>query len=151
VASLIDKSLLHPTEQERAEPHLSMLETIREYGLEMLASCGEAQAAHQAHAAYYLALAEQAEPELSGPQQILWFERLEREHGNLRAALIWFLEQGSERQSSELALRFSGALQRFWAIRGYVSEGRQWLKRALDERCGGDQLRSRFRSPVVEC
>jgi len=114
-----------------------MLETIREYGLEMLASCGEAQAAHQAHAAYYLALAEQAEPELSGPQQILWFERLEREHGNLRAALIWFLEQGSERQSSELALRFSGALQRFWAIRGYVSEGRQWLKRALDESCGG--------------
>jgi predicted ATPase/serine/threonine protein kinase/DNA-binding CsgD family transcriptional regulator len=132
VASLLDKSLLHQTEQEGAEPHFAMLETIREYGLDALTSSGEMQATREAHASYYLALAEQAEPELSGPQQIIWFERLEREHDNLRTALSWFLEQGSDGQSSELALRFGGALSQFWFISGYVSEGRQWLERVLE-------------------
>jgi ATP/maltotriose-dependent transcriptional regulator MalT len=136
VASLIDKSLLHQTEPERAEPRFSMLETIREYGLEVLASWGEAQATHQAHAAYYLALAEQAEPELTGPQQLSWFERLEQEHDNLRAALSWLLGQVPDGQSKEFALRLGGALRQFWRIRGHVSEGRRWLERALDESRG---------------
>ena len=127
MASLLDKSLLQRTERDGGEPRFAMLETIREYGLEVLASGGEAQATRQAHAAYYLALAEQAEPELSGPQQLTWFEQLEREHDNLRAALSWFQEQSSDGQSSELALRLCGALWQFWLIRGYVSEGRQWL------------------------
>src|SRR5437764_9685139 len=134
--SLINKSLVQQTAQEGEQSRLVMLETIREYGLEVLASGGEAEAMHEAHATYYLALAEQAEPELSGPQQISWFERLEREHDNLRSALSWFLEQGSERQSRELALRLSGALSQFWGIRGYLSEGRHWLERALDESSG---------------
>jgi predicted ATPase len=63
VASLIDKSLLQQTEQEGEEANLLMLETIREYGLEALASSGEEEITRQAHAAYYLALAEKAEPE----------------------------------------------------------------------------------------
>jgi predicted ATPase/class 3 adenylate cyclase/DNA-binding CsgD family transcriptional regulator len=132
MASLLDKSLLQRAERDGAELRFAMLETIREYGLEMLASGGEAQATHEAHAAYYLALAEQAEPQLSGPQQLTWFERLEQEHDNLRAALSWLLEQGSDKQGSELALRLSGALSRFWFIRGYVSEGWHWLERALE-------------------
>jgi predicted ATPase/class 3 adenylate cyclase len=66
VASLIDKSLLQKVEQEGEELHLLMLETIREYGLECLAASGEMEAAQQAHAAYYLALAEEAK--LEGPQ-----------------------------------------------------------------------------------
>ncbi len=133
VVSLIDKSLLQQTEQEDGEPRLVMLETIREYGLDALTSIGEMQATWEAHASYYLALAEQAEPELSGPHQIIWFERLEREHDNLRAALSWFLEHGSDMQSGELDLRLSGALSQFWWIRGYVSEGQHWLERVLDE------------------
>ena len=132
VASIIEKSLLLQTGQEGAEPRFVMLETIREYGLEMLASGGEAQATRQAHAAYYLALAEQAESGLLGPQQITWFQQLEREHDNLRTALSWFLEQGSHEPSGELALRLSGALWRFWEIRGYAGEGRRWLERALE-------------------
>lgn len=146
VASLIDKSLLHQSEVEKAEPRLSMLETIREYGLEVLALCSEAQATHQAHAAYYLALAEQAEPELNGPQQLTWFERLEREHDNLRTALSWLLEQGADEQSKDLALRLSGALVRFWAIHGYVREGQRWLERALDENRG---MRSAARAKAL--
>jgi predicted ATPase/class 3 adenylate cyclase len=86
VASLIDKSLLQKVEQEDEEPRLLMLETIREYGLECLAASGEMEATRQAHADYYLALAEEAK--LEGPQQAVW---LEREHENLRAAMQWLL------------------------------------------------------------
>ncbi len=136
IASLIDKSLLHQTEQEGEEPRLTMLETIREYGWECLEALGEAEITQRAHAAYHLTLAEQAEPQLNGPQQLSWFERLEREHDNLRAALSWLLEQNSDGQSSELTLRLGGALSGFWYIRGYVSEGRHWLERTLEESRG---------------
>ncbi|MGZ3645403.1 MAG: LuxR C-terminal-related transcriptional regulator, partial [Ktedonobacteraceae bacterium] len=135
IASLLDKSLLKQTEQED-EPRLLMLETIREYGLEALASAGEAQATHEAHAAYYLALAEEAEPQLVGPQQTVWLNRLEQEHDNLRAALRWALERGKARHSMELALRLGGALLRFWLMRGHWSEGRTFLEYALAGREG---------------
>ncbi len=87
VASLIDKSLLRQVGQEGEEPHLVMLATIREYGLEVLTSSGEMASTRQAHAHYYLSLVEDAEVEIGGPQQAAWLDRLEREHDNLRAAL----------------------------------------------------------------
>jgi predicted ATPase len=90
VASLLDKSFLQQREQEAKdgfEPRFLMLETIREYGLEALAESQEMESALRAHTTYYLRLSEQAEPELGGPQQALWLERLEREHDNLRAAM----------------------------------------------------------------
>src|SRR5205807_5838116 len=93
VASLIDKSLLRQTEQEGEEPRLLMLETIREYGLEVLTTTGEMEITRLAHAAHYLSLAEEAELELGGPQQASRLEQLEREHDNLRAALQWMIEQ----------------------------------------------------------
>jgi len=62
--SLIDKSLVHQRTQEDQEPRLLLLETIREYGLEALAEKGELERTRQAHASYYLALAEKAEPAL---------------------------------------------------------------------------------------
>ena len=131
IASLIDKSLLQQIEQEGQEPYLVMLETIREYGMERLNANEETEAAQQAHAEYYLALAEKAEPELAGPQQAVWLERLEREYDNLRAVLQWTLERGELGHSIETALRLAGALRRFWEVRGYVSEGRTFLERAL--------------------
>jgi predicted ATPase len=130
VASLIDKSLLQHTEQEE-EPRLRLLETIREYGLEALAASGEMEATQRAHALYYLALAEEAESELEGPQQVRWLQRLEREHDNLRAALRWSLEQGEAGYSMEMALRLGGALGGFWRARGPFSEGRTFLERSL--------------------
>ncbi len=87
VISLLDKHLLQQREQEDEEPCLFMLETIREYGLEGLQVSGEMDAIRRAHASYYLALAEEAEPRLFGEEQIAEFDRLEREHENLRAAL----------------------------------------------------------------
>ncbi len=131
VASLLDKSLLLQVEQE-GEPRLQMLMTVREYALECLASSGEMEVARQAHAIYYLALAEEAGSEHGGSQQqAVWLERLEREHDNLRAAMRWFLEQGEARQSYELALQLGGALRRFWLEHGHWSEGQSFLRQAL--------------------
>jgi predicted ATPase/class 3 adenylate cyclase/DNA-binding CsgD family transcriptional regulator len=131
VASLIDKSLLLQIEREGEEPRLVMLETIREYGLEMLAASGEEEMTRQAHAAYYLTLAEKAEPELAGPQQAAWLHRLEREHDNLHAALQWSVAQGQATHDMTLALRLGVALRNFWVVRGPSSEGRNFLERAL--------------------
>ena len=82
VASLIDKNLLQQAEQDGKEPRLVLLETIREFGLECLTVNGEMEATQQAHANYYLALAEKAEPEFAVPRQAMWLERLDREHEN---------------------------------------------------------------------
>ncbi len=110
VASLIDKSLLQQSGLESEEPRFAMLETVREYGLEVLAASGEMETMRQAHATYYVALAEKAEPELHGPQQAIWLERLEREHDNLHTAMHWLQEQGKTAHSIEMALRLVGAL-----------------------------------------
>src|SRR5947209_860001 len=123
VASLIDKSLVQQTEQETGEPRLTMLETVREYGVECLLTSGEDTSIRHAHALYYLSLAEEAEPHFKGPQQILWWNGLERELDNVRTALTWFISQ----QEAGLALRFCGVLSWFWFIRGYWSEGQQWI------------------------
>jgi predicted ATPase/class 3 adenylate cyclase/DNA-binding CsgD family transcriptional regulator len=131
VTSLLDKSLLQQREQEGGEPRLLMLETIREYGLEALEASGELEVTLQAHATYYLRFAEEAEPELDGPQQAVWLERLEREHYNLRAALQWSLERGEAGSPLEIAIRLSAALRRFWIVHSHWSEGRNFLERAL--------------------
>ena len=134
VASLIDKSLLQQTEQEGDEPRLVMLETIREYGLECLSSSGELEQTQRTHAQYYLHLAEEGEAHLFGAEQVPWFDRLEREYDNLRAALGWSVERaagGQAEYSMETALRLAGALVRFWVARWYINEGSIWLERAL--------------------
>jgi predicted ATPase/DNA-binding CsgD family transcriptional regulator len=133
VTSLLDKSLLHQNEQEEEEPRLMLLETIREYGLEMLATSRETEATRQAHAQYYLLFAEEIRPKLFGAEQQQWYTRLEREHANLRTALQWLLE----RKEAALTLRLSDALWWFWLTHSHLSEGRQWLERALSESEGG--------------
>ncbi len=140
VASLLDKSLLQQIEQEDEEPGLMLLETLREYGLECLVTSGEMETTRQAHAQYYLAFVEQAEPAFWGPQQAVWFERLEREHDNLRAALNWLLERAEVREHIEMALRLGGALWWFWSRREYFSEGSTFLERALARSEGGATL-----------
>ncbi len=130
VASLIDKSLLQQTEQDGNEARFVMLEILREYGLECLEASGEMETARYAHALYYLALVEEAEPHLTCADQESWLQRLEREHDNLRAALSWFLEV----EEAELALRLSTALHRFWLVRNHFAEGRRWLERALAQK-----------------
>jgi predicted ATPase/DNA-binding CsgD family transcriptional regulator len=135
VASLMDKSLVQQTEQEGNEPQLVMLEIIREYGLDCLQAHGEWEAAREAHAAYYLHLAEEAHRHLFGVEAARWFERVEQAYANLRAALEWALEDEDEETGSvrriEIAVQLVSVLWRFWNIRGYMSEGRAFLERVL--------------------
>ncbi len=127
VASLLDQSLLRQSAVGEEGARFGMLETIRAYAWERLEFSGEEDDARRRHAAYFLALAEVAEPELAGPEQETWLERLESEHDNLRRALVTLqtFADGSE------ALRLAAALWRFWWRRGYLSEGRLWLEPAL--------------------
>ena len=108
-------------------PRVTMLETIREYGAERLDEHSEAAPIGQRHAAYYLTLAEEAAAALAGPAAAGWLARLDAEHDNLRAALRWALD----RVDRGTALRLAGALWRFWAQRGHLSEGRRWFTEAF--------------------
>jgi predicted ATPase/Tfp pilus assembly protein PilF/transcriptional regulator with XRE-family HTH domain len=126
LGSLIDTSLLRQTGDE--ESWYVMLETIRMQALAHLRREGEEEQMRDTHLAYFLRLAEEAEPGMAGPAQAEWLDRLEREHGNLGTALAWSLRSGR----GEIALRLATALWRFWDVRGYWREGRQWLSRALD-------------------
>src|SRR5262249_1902973 len=85
LGSRVDKSLLQVRELG-GEPRFALLDTIREYALEQAAASGDLEALRREHAAYYMRLAEAAEPALAGPEQRRWCERLERDHDNLRSA-----------------------------------------------------------------
>jgi predicted ATPase/DNA-binding CsgD family transcriptional regulator len=128
LSSLVDNSLVHP-DGER----FGMLETIREYALEKLTESGDENDLRRVHAAHYVACAEAAEPELTGPRQAEYLKQLESDHDNLRAALRFSLEAGSD----ETALRLASALWNFWLARGYLGEGRRWLEGALTAQGAG--------------
>jgi predicted ATPase/class 3 adenylate cyclase len=125
--SLVEKSLLRQRTDLDGEPRYWLLETIREYGLDRLADSGERDDAHERLAQYYLELAEHAKPELTGDQQLVWLNRIHAELDNLRVASRWFAECGS----ADEALRLATAAWRALWLRGYLSEGRQWLTSAL--------------------
>jgi tetratricopeptide (TPR) repeat protein len=131
VQSLLDKSLLQQREGVDGEPRFWMLETIQEYATEKLEESGEAEAVRNAHLSYFTALVEGASAHLIGAKQQEWLERLEEEHDNARAALGWSVygRAGSEGSSKalEMGLRLAAALARFWQVRGYLTEGREWL------------------------
>jgi predicted ATPase/class 3 adenylate cyclase/DNA-binding CsgD family transcriptional regulator len=128
--SLIDKSLLQQIAGSDGEPRFVMLETIREYALERLTADADAQTYNARHAAFYLAFAQRAEPELVGPQQLVWFERLETEHDNFRAALRWAISN----HQLDLAAQLAIALVRFWIRRGHLGEGQRWCELLLAHR-----------------
>ena len=144
LASLVDSSLLVSRSQssvcqeEDEEPRFAMLETIREYALERLASSGEVEEVQRQHAKYYLTLAEAAQPQASKPwDEVDWwskFTRLEREHDNLRAALGWAVQD----REVETGARLAFALWWYWLEHSYLSDGRRWMEAllALDEAGG---------------
>lgn len=133
-ASLIDKSLLLRELCPDATSRLTMLETVREYAQECLRKRGESEVVKQHHARYYTVFAEQAAMELRRGFQQDWLDRLEMEHNNIRAALAWTEQKEGE---LEIALRLGGSLWRFWFVRGYLKEGRDYLERLL-ARCDTD-------------
>jgi tetratricopeptide (TPR) repeat protein len=113
-----------------------MLETIREYALEQLERSGEAEAVRARHAAHFLALAERADPEMRGPQQKAWLDRLALEHNNLRAALTW---SQNTPDGGALSVRLSASLGWLWFFQGNFAEALVWLEGTL-EQCTGVSL-----------
>ena len=122
---LHERSLLQ-SENAGKKMRYSLLETVREYA----AQCGDAverAESSQRHAAYFLALAEQANDGLRGRDAAQWHTRLGQEHDNLRGALQWSLEKGNPQD----ALRIAASIWRFWVTRGHLAEGFDWLERAI--------------------
>jgi non-specific serine/threonine protein kinase len=127
LAHLVDKSLVNVTEQAH-ESRYRMLETIREYALEKLVEAQEVKDMRDRHLTFFCALAEEAEPHWLSTDQVLWYDRLEREMDNLRAAFEWVLE----RKNSEAGLRLVAALPRLWLARSHYTEGWERSVRVLE-------------------
>jgi tetratricopeptide (TPR) repeat protein len=131
LAVLVDHSLMHRSDEP---PHAGgderfwMLEVVREYASERLAASGAAEELALRHAGYFLALAEQANAGLAGPEQPVWRAQLEAEISNLRAAMSWAIPENDPR----LGLRLASQLgQRFWNLSGHYREDARWLELAL--------------------
>src|SRR5262249_17710130 len=143
LGALVDHSLLYQEERagDLGEPRFRMLETVREYALERLDASGEAAAVDRAHAAHYLALAEQA-----APADLVWagrprdpaVGRFEGEAGNLQAALRWLERRGPVEDGLRLATVLSG----WWEVRGDLGEGRRWLAVFLAHAAGATPARA---------
>jgi predicted ATPase/class 3 adenylate cyclase len=127
LSSLVDKSLIRRTEPPGRPARFSMLETIREFGLEQLEASGDLELVLRRHAEHFLGLAMEVEPHLTAEDQGVWLDRCEQEHANLRAALRWAIDRGQ----ADPAQAAAGALWRFWQQRGHLAEGRRWLEETL--------------------
>lgn len=134
LAKLVDKSLV-VADERLGEMRYRLLETLRQYGLEHLATSQQLDRIRQQHAAYFLQLTEASLWQLRGPCQAEWLTRMDHEYDNLRAALRWYVD----RMDVEAALRFGASLAGYWHLRGHLTEGRQQL----------DQLLSLSQDPVI--
>jgi predicted ATPase/class 3 adenylate cyclase len=124
---LVDRSLVVVGELGQ-DTWYRLLETVRLYAREKLEEGGDAEAVRRRHRDWYMQFVETAEPELQGPALESWLRRLEAEHDNVRAALEWCRTSES---NPEYGLRLAGAMWHFWEVRGYWTEGREWLEGAL--------------------
>ena len=127
LASLVDKSMLRKEEGDELA-RFRMLETIKAFGLNMLAESGFEDETRQKHAQHYLGVAEQVEPELRKANQVAWLGQLVMEHENLTSALRWYQKNGNGNDG----LRMVNALAWYWHKRGLYSEGWRWCESFLD-------------------
>ncbi len=123
---LVEKSLVLVEEAENAARYY-LLQTIRQYALDKLLVAEESAGVRDCHLTFFAQLAATAEPQLRAADQLLWLARLDLEHDNLRAALHWAVSSGA----LETGLALTGNLARFWYLRGYWKEGRDWLQLLL--------------------
>jgi len=127
IEALHRNSLLQMEDNADDEPRFAMLQTVREYALEQLATCDESQELRKYHAGYFVELAESGAEKFYTPAQAAWLDRLERDHDNFRAALRWCIEQNA----AGMGLRLANALWMLWYVRGYPAEGRAHLGAVL--------------------
>ena len=127
IVALVEQSLLHPTSSTADEPRYRMLETVREYGLERLATAGETDHARQRHAEHYLRLSDRLARGPQMLQSVVNVTGIAAEHDNVRLALTWFDDRGD----TDALLPLSSMLYGLWFQRGLYREARQWLEQAL--------------------
>ncbi len=127
ISRLVDKSLLVASEGGGGTARYGMLETLRQYSGEKLDRTGARPELLDRHSRYFEHLAREAEPELVGPQQREWLDRLADDHDNLRQSIQRAVDSGDARG----ALRLGGALWRFWWVRGAWGEGKRRLDSIL--------------------
>ena len=123
LAAMVENNLVRSVDTPDGESRFTILETIREYGLERLAEAEEEMLVRCRHAEHWIELGERASPALSGPDQAAWTRRLERDQDNFRSALTWALHAGE----AELGLRLGAALGEFWRLGSRPREGVRWL------------------------
>jgi predicted ATPase/DNA-binding NarL/FixJ family response regulator len=128
MVALLNQSLLRRVESPDGTPRFYLLETVREYALELLLAAGELARARNAHAAYYLAFAEAEDQSLLLPPPDARWQRLLQEYLNLKAALEWLLEQ----QELEAAFRLAVAARAVWSPGARISDGQRLLRHLLE-------------------
>jgi non-specific serine/threonine protein kinase len=121
LSHLVDKSLVN-VEINNDTSRFQMLETIREYARKKLFESDENEIIHRSHLDFFTHWMEQVEPKLHGPEQIHWLDQIETEYNNLRVAMQWAINN-----DVETGLQLAGSLGWFWFVRGYPSEGIEWL------------------------
>jgi predicted ATPase len=127
LSGLVNKSMVSHRDAS-GEPRLTMLEVIREYGLERLEGSGEADATYRRHAQFFCVLAERNDrPRQEGETLQGMLAVLDTEIGNLRAAMGWSRDNGDP----ETVLRIASSMRRSWATRGSLDEGWRWLNDVL--------------------
>jgi predicted ATPase/DNA-binding CsgD family transcriptional regulator len=135
---LTDKSVISAT-RSGTEMRYRMLESIRDYGLEKLRSRGQEQPLRSRHLEHYWKLCRQASEHLTDASQPEWFDRLESDHHNLRAALDWCLEIGE----AEIGCAMASDVWLYWEARGHLTEGRRRLAALLEAHRRQDEVRAR--------
>jgi predicted ATPase/class 3 adenylate cyclase len=127
LTSLVDQSLVRQMEGVDGQPRFSMLETIREFAMEQLVAGGGLEEVRSLHGELFIALAQEAQTRVMSSEKRAWLDRLEQEHDNIRAAITWAIEV----ERTELALRGTAAMWRFWQMRGHLVEGLERTTAAL--------------------
>lgn len=136
---LVNKSLVQPDYTGRYHLH----ELLRQYGREKLTAADQSTQTRNNHLAFFLNLAQEAEPMLEGADQITWANRLELEHDNLRAAVDWSLSaEGMAKEAS----RLTASLGTFWQWRGYFIEGRENISAELANADPAERTESRAKA-----
>ena len=125
---LVEKSLVVVERIDGEDTRYRCLDSVRQYAAELLNEAQETQAARSRHRDWCVVFAERASKHIRGATQVRWYDRIEAEIDNLRAALEWCRE---DPQGAESALRIANGLGWFWAVRGYNREGRQWVTEIL--------------------
>ena len=132
ISSLHDKSLLQRSNGPGGAPRFTMLTTIREFALELLAASGDEEAMCQGHADYFLSFAAEARRGIEGCEHPAWLARLTPELDNLRATFEWCWRRREPAADRPLADALD-AVWMFWYLTGQQGEEWRWLERALTD------------------